>query len=55
MTLAVIVTGNHFVVVAAAGLIITAAGYAIVTYGPALARGLPRPRRQVAPATRAAA
>ena len=55
VTLAVIATGNHFVVDAIAGLIVTAAGFGIATYGPSLARRLARPLRPVPVASRAAA
>ncbi len=55
VTLAVIATGNHFVVDAVAGLLVTATGYGIATYGPPLARRLAHPRRRIPVATRAAA
>lgn len=45
VTLAVVATGNHFLLDAVAGLVVTAAGYAAVTYGPSLVRRLPRPHR----------
>ncbi len=55
VTLAVIATGNHFVVDAVAGVIVTATGYAITSYGPPLARRALGPRRRIPVATRAVA
>ncbi len=50
VTLTVIATGNHFVLDAIAGLVVTGAGYLAASYGPRLARRLPRPGVR-APAT----
>lgn len=51
--LAVVATGNHFVVDAIAGLLVTGAGYGAVTYGPRLARRMhhPAPRLTTTVAT----
>jgi hypothetical protein len=47
VTLAVVATGNHFLFDGAAGLVVTAAGFAVGTLLPRVARHWAMPRRQL--------